>query len=91
MSFSIYRVGDAVWVTCGGEPYHMLQTELSRRFPQWTIVVSPLDCAMMIAYLLPEDSYGKGLYQEEPSPLAKGCLERLLEAISSRIEEVVKA
>ena len=90
LPFSVYRMGDAIWVTCGGEPYNLLQTELRRRFPQWVIIVSPIDCGIQVAYLLPEDRYGKGIYQEEPSLLAPGCLERLLEAIAMRIEEVVK-
>ena len=90
VSFSVYRMGDAIWITCGGEPYNLLQTELRRRFPQWTIIVSPLDSGIQVAYLLPEDRYGKGLYQEEPSLMAPGCLERLLKAIAVRVEEVVK-
>lgn len=90
MRFSVYRMGDAIWVTCGGEPYNLLQTELRRRFPEWTIIVSPLDSGIQVAYLLTEDRYGKGLYQEEPSLLAQGCLERLLEAVAVRIEDVVK-
>ena len=91
MQFSVYRLGDAIWVTCGGEPYSLLQTELRRRFPQWVIIVSPLDSGIQVAYLLPEDRYGKGLYQEEPSLMAPGCLELLLEAISIRIEEVFQS
>ena len=83
-------MGDAIWITCGGEPYNLLQTELRRRFPQWTIIVSPLDSGIQVAYLLPEDRYGQGLYQEEPSLMAPGCLERLLKAIAVRVEEVVK-
>jgi hypothetical protein len=90
LGFSIYRMGDALWVTCGGEPYNLLQTELRRRFPAWTLIVSPLDTGLQVAYLLPEDRYGKGLYQEEPSPLAQGCLEGLLEAITEQIERIVK-
>lgn len=51
--------------------------------------MSPLDSGVQVAYLLPEDRYGKGLYQEEPSLLARGCLERLLAAIAERIKDVV--
>tara|TARA_B110000495_G_scaffold186404_1_gene184926 strand:- start:699 stop:992 length:294 start_codon:yes stop_codon:yes gene_type:complete len=89
MAFTVYRLGDAIWVTCGGEPYHVLQSALRRRFPQWTILVSPIDSGIQIAYLLPAESYGKGLYQEEPSMLAQGCLEHLLEAIALRIEQII--
>jgi hypothetical protein len=83
--FSVHRLGDAVWVTCGGEPYSLLQVELRRRFPHLAVVVSPLDGDMQVAYLLPADRYGRGLYQEEPSSLGPGCLETLIDAIAARI------
>lgn len=87
--FSVYRLGDALWVTCGGEPSNLLQTELRRRFPDTTILVSPLAGDMQVAYLLPRDRYGLGLYQEEPSILAPGCLELLIDAIDETIEEMI--
>ena len=83
---AVYRLGDALWITCGGEPYSLLQTELRRRFPDETIFVSPLSGDMHVAYLLPKDRYGLGLYQEEPSILAPGCLEGLINAIAERIQ-----
>ena len=89
MPCSVFRMGDAVWVTTAGEPYNWIQKELRRRFPEVTIVFSPLVGVMNIGYLLPEDRYGKGLYQEQPSALAKGCLEKLLEAVSEKITEVL--
>ena len=49
-------------------------------------MVSPLDGGGAAAYLLPRERYGKGLYQEEPSVLAPGCLEMLIDAIATRIE-----
>jgi hypothetical protein len=84
--YAVWRLGDALWVTCGGEPYSLLQTELRRRFPDETIFVSPLSGDMHLAYLLPRDRYGLGLYQEEPSILAPGCLEALIDAIAERVE-----
>lgn len=89
MSFSVHRFGDAIWITCGGEPYNKLQRELRSRFPDWTLLISPLDSGIEVAYLLPREQYGKGLYQEEPSLLAPGCLETLGEAIAARIEEII--
>jgi hypothetical protein len=83
--FSVYRLGDAFWVTCGGEPYSLLQVELRQRFPGTTILVSPISGDHGVAYLLPEDRYGKGLYQEEPSILAPGCLEKAIDAIAEQI------
>jgi len=85
--FSVLRAGDAIWVTCAGEPYSVLQTELRSRFPEHVVMVSPLAGPMEIAYLLPREEYGKGLYQEEPSILAPGCLEGLTDAITARVRE----
>ena len=83
--YSVYRLGDAVWATCGGEPYSLLQLELRRRFPDRAILLSPVSGDHPVAYLLPEDRYGQGLYQEEPSILAPGCLEVLIDTIAERI------
>jgi hypothetical protein len=86
--FAVFQFGDAVWVTCSAEPYSWLQAELRRRFPGLTLMVSSLAGDTQVAYLLRREDYGKGLYQEEPSPLAVGCLETLADAITVRIQEV---
>jgi hypothetical protein len=85
LTCSAYRLGDAVWVACGGEPYSALQIELRRRFPDLTVLASPLMGDLQVAYLLTEQAYGTGRYQEEPSILAAGCLERLTDAIAARV------
>jgi hypothetical protein len=85
LTFTVHRLGDAVWVTCGGEPYNVAQVELRRRFPNAAILFSPVSGNLPVAYLLPRDRYGAGLYQEEPSILAPGCLEALIDAIAERI------
>jgi hypothetical protein len=87
--FAVYRLGESLWVTCAAEPYSALQSDLRARFPAWTIVLSPLAGEVQIAYLLPRDRYGRGLYQEEPSILAPGCLERLTDAIAEQIARLV--
>jgi hypothetical protein len=89
LSYSVYRMGDALWITCGGEPYNIIQVELRRRFPNFTLLFSPVASELQVAYLLPADRYGKGLYQEEPSILAPGCLETLTEAITDRIKALI--
>jgi hypothetical protein len=87
LTFSVHRMGDAVWVTCGGEPYNRLQVSLRERFPNRLLVVSPLSGDIQVGYLLAADRYGLGLYEEEPSILAQGCLEMLIEEIADRIAE----
>ena len=86
--YSVFRLGDAVWITCSGEPYNELIQELRRRFPGLVLLLSPVAGDPQVAYLLPQDRYGLGLYQEEPSCLAPGCLERLTAAITGRISEL---
>jgi hypothetical protein len=44
---------------------------------------------MQVAYLLRRECYGQGLYQEEPSVLAPGCLEHLADAIAARVEALL--
>lgn len=82
---SVFRVGESIWVTTGGEPYNWLQQDLRRRFPGTPILASPLAGELHVAYLLPRSEYGKGLYQEEPSLGAPGCLEVLCDALAERI------
>ena len=67
--FSVHQFGDAVWVTCSGEPYNWLQTELRRRFSNLTLMVSSIAGDTQVAYLLPREDYGKGLYQRSPRRL----------------------
>ena len=88
LSCAAYRLGDAIWVATGGEPYSYLQTELRRRLPTETILVSPLLGDLQVAYLLTRDAYGTGRYQEEPSILAPSCLEQLTDAIAERIGQL---
>ena len=89
LSFSVLRMGDALWVSCAGEPYACIEVELRRRLSRFAVIFTPLVGPMDVAYLLPADRYGKGLYQQEPSMLAAGCLERLVEAIAQKIEALL--
>jgi hypothetical protein len=89
VQFSVHRLGDALWITCGGEPYNILQVALRRRYPDFPMIISPVSGDLQIAYLLPKDRYGVGLYQEEPSILGPGCLEGLIEAIDECVQELV--
>lgn len=86
--FTVRQMGDAFWVSCGGEPYNIIQRELRAAFPDHPIIFTVLAGELSVAYLLTAESYGKGLYQEEPSILAAGCLEKLTEAVKESIEEL---
>ena len=87
-TFTVHRLGDGYWVSVPGEPYNALQMELRAAFPEHPIIVSVMAGDPGAAYLLKADRYGKGLYQEEPSNLASGCLEELTRAVMESIEEL---
>jgi hypothetical protein len=87
----LWRMGDSVWIGLNGEHYNLLQRELRSRFPDVPIVVGTLANGSDVSYLLDEASYGKGLYQEKVSLLAKGCLETLIDAIAARIRKLTAA
>ena len=80
----LWRLGQVFVVAVPGEPYSLLQTELRRRFPDRTIVVSAVTNGG-VSYLLPRDRYGTGLYQDWVSFIDAGALETIIEAAASQI------
>ncbi len=87
-AFDIIRIGDAVWLGLNGEHYNRLQREIRRRFARTPVFVGTLANGSGISYVLDSDSYGKGLYQENVSVLAKGSLDRLVEAIANELRSM---
>lgn len=88
LNYSIQLLGDALWITVAAEPYSKMAVVLRRRFPNFQLLISPIAGDAQVAYLLPLDRYGIGLYQEEPSALAPGCLELLTDQITESIFEL---
>ena len=82
-----WRLGDALLVAIPNEPYSVLQVELRRRFAGTPLLVLGVTNRTM-GYLSPEDTYGTGLYQEQQSPFAPGCLEQTIEAAAAALEEL---
>lgn len=89
LSISVHRVGESLWMTSGGEPYQQLAADLRQRFPEFTVLYSPLAGGVQTGYLLPHSEYGKGVYQEEPSVLASGCFERLREVLFQHADDLL--
>lgn len=83
----VWRMGHAIWVALQGEPYHLLQTSLRDRFPDAPIIVITLCNDWGSSYLPPAQMYGTGVYQETIAVLEKGSLERVTDAIATRIEQ----
>ncbi len=84
-----WRMGDAVWLAFDGEHYNVLQRTLRARFPDTPLIIGTIANGSNVWYVPNAESYGKGLYQEEASILAKGSLEKLIEAASETIEVVL--
>ena len=82
-----WRLGEALLVAIPNEPYSVLQVELRRRFAPTPLLVLGVTNRTM-GYLSPEETYGTGLYQEQQSPFAPGCLEQTIEAAASALEEL---
>ncbi len=85
----LWRVGDAIWIPLDGEHYNVLQRSLRDRFPGYTLIIGTLANGSSVWYLPDAESYGKGLYQEEASTLARGSLETLTDALAATIQQLI--
>ena len=84
----MWQWGDAFWIAVEGEPYHFLQSELLRRFPNRTLIVITLANGTNCSYLPTREAYSKPqLYQPEVALLAPGSLETLTDAIGQQLAE----
>jgi len=82
-----WRLGGALLVAVPNEPYSVLQVELRRRLAGTPLLVLGVTNGTM-GYLSPEETYGTGLYQEQQSPFAPGCLERTIEVAAGALGEL---
>ena len=82
-----WRLGGALLVAIPNEPYSVLQVELRRRFADTPVLVLGVT-NRTLGYLCPEETYGTGLYQEQQSPFAPGCLEQTIEVAARVLEEL---
>lgn len=84
-----WRLGDAIWLGVRGELYSQLQTELRARFAPTPIVVMTLVDGWGPSYVVPQETYGKGLYQESIAVLAPGSFEKIIAACGEVIQELL--
>ena len=82
-----WRLGEALLVAIPNEPYSVLQVELRERFAGTPVLVLGVTNRTM-GYLSPEETYGTGLYQEQQSPFAPGCLEQTIDVAAKALEEL---
>lgn len=84
-----WRIGDAVWIAYEGELDNIVQRELRARFPHVPLFIGTLANGSKVWYMLERESYGKGLYQEEVSVLAPGCVESVIDATAELIRALL--
>ena len=83
-----WQWGDAFWIAVEGEPYHFLQYELVRQFPNRPLIAITLANGTNCSYLPTHEAYSKPqLYQPEVALLAAGSLETLTTAIGRQLSE----
>ena len=87
MPLWIWRLGGALLVAVPNEPYSVFQVELRRRLAGTPVLVLGTTNRTM-GYLSPEETYGTGLYQEQQSPFAPGCLEQTIDVAAAALEDV---
>ena len=82
-----WRLGEALLVAVPNELYSAFQVELRRRFAGVPVLVLTTTNGG-VGYLCPRQSYGSGLYQEQQSPYAPGCLEDAIETAADALARV---
>ncbi|QJU55281.1 hypothetical protein SCB71_19840 [Herbiconiux sp. KACC 21604] len=87
----VWRIGDAVLVAQPGEAYSLLQTELRRRHPRFAVAVLNLTNGPGFMYLPPADAYDRDRYQVWQTLLARGSLERVIDAADDIIASLPPA
>jgi hypothetical protein len=80
-----WRLGQAALVAVPNEPYTQFQVSLRQRFSSVPLFVLGVTNGTL-GYLPPRESYGKGIYQEQQSPYAPGCLEQTIAEAGDAIE-----
>ena len=84
-----WRIGDAIWIAYEGELDNIVQRSVRERFPDVPIFVGTLANGSKVWYLIEQKNFGKGLYQEEVSVLAPGCIESVIEASTGLVRELL--
>ncbi len=82
---ALWQIGDAFWLAVEAEHYNVLQRSLREQFPSVPLVVTTIVNGSRPRYLVPRESYGKGIYQESIAMLAPGSLEQLIQVLGEQV------
>lgn len=83
----VWSLGDCAVVGQPGELYSAFQERLRARFPERAVVVLNITNAPGAVYLPPEDLYDEDIYPVWQTLLARGSMERVLDAAAAELEE----
>lgn len=83
-----WRLGDAILIGTLAESYSILQQQLRQRFAGRAIICMNLINGS-IGYLPPADLYDTDVYQAWQTPFARGGLEKLIESMTSIIQQLI--
>lgn len=86
----VWRWGRALVVAHPGEAYSRLQLTLRERFPGRPIIVMNLTNGPGFVYLPTQDAYDRGAYQAWQTIFVAGSLDRLEDAATALIAELVE-
>lgn len=84
-----WRIGDGIWIAYEGELDNIVQRSLRERFPNVPLFIGTLANGSKVWYLIDRESFGKGLYQEEVSVLAPGCIESVIDATTELVHSLL--
>lgn len=90
LAVTLWRLGDALWVTLEGEHYQLLQNTLRGRFAQHPLILATVTGGWRPGYVPTADTFGRGIYQESIAVVAPGSLEQIIETISAALTDLLK-
>jgi hypothetical protein len=82
---ALWQIGDGFWLAVEGEHYQLLQSALRAACRDLPLVVATIVNGSRPTYLVPRETYGRGIYQESIAVLAPGSLEQLIAAIGEQL------
>ena len=88
MPLWVWRLGQAALVAIPNEPYNIVQQTLRQKFPAMPLMVLGTTNGTL-GYLPPQATYGKGIYQEQQSPYAAGCMEQVIAVAADGVAEAM--
>lgn len=89
MGLRVWRLGGAGLVATQNEAYSIFQQTLRQRFPQIPLFVLGITNST-VGYMPPQETYGKGIYQEQQSPYLPGCLEKVTESATEGLARLFR-